>query len=300
MTAAHATSSAACCDRPSCSRRASAFERGELAPPRSSGSRTPPSTRRCALQEEAGLDVVTDGEMRRLSFQSQLPAAVDGFRRLGHRRVPLGRMALGRGRRPRARAAADRGGRQAAAPALALGRGVRLRARADRPDPQGDAAEPEHALEPVGSESGRLPRTRASRSTSGTSRRSSARRSTSSSRSARRTSRSTRHSTRSSSTRSGATSTRAAAGPPNAGSSSGSSSTTSSSATIRSVTFGFHLCRGNQASRWLVSGGYDWLAERVFPKIARSGCCSSTTTSARATSRRSPTCRRTRSPSSGS
>ncbi len=33
------------------------------------------------------------------------------------------------------------------------------------------------------------------------------------------------------------------------------------------VTFGFHLCRGNQASRWLVSGGYDWLATRVFGKI---------------------------------
>src|SRR5258707_11114808 len=32
-----------------------------------------------ALQEEAGLAVVTDGEMRRLSFQSELPAAVDGF-----------------------------------------------------------------------------------------------------------------------------------------------------------------------------------------------------------------------------
>jgi Methionine synthase II (cobalamin-independent) len=31
------------------------------------------------LQDEAGLDVVTDGEMRRLSFQSQLTAAVDGF-----------------------------------------------------------------------------------------------------------------------------------------------------------------------------------------------------------------------------
>jgi len=31
------------------------------------------------LQEEAGLEVVTDGEMRRLSFQSQLTAAVDGF-----------------------------------------------------------------------------------------------------------------------------------------------------------------------------------------------------------------------------
>jgi 5-methyltetrahydropteroyltriglutamate--homocysteine methyltransferase len=33
------------------------------------------------------------------------------------------------------------------------------------------------------------------------------------------------------------------------------------------VTFGFHLCRGNQASRWLVAGGYDWLAARVFPVI---------------------------------
>lgn len=33
------------------------------------------------------------------------------------------------------------------------------------------------------------------------------------------------------------------------------------------VSFGFHLCRGNQASRWLVSGGYEWLAERVFPRI---------------------------------
>ena len=32
-----------------------------------------------ALQEEAGLEVVTDGEMRRLSFQSQMTGAVDGF-----------------------------------------------------------------------------------------------------------------------------------------------------------------------------------------------------------------------------
>ena len=31
------------------------------------------------LQEEAGLEIVTDGEMRRLSFQSQMPEAVDGF-----------------------------------------------------------------------------------------------------------------------------------------------------------------------------------------------------------------------------
>lgn len=32
-----------------------------------------------ALQEEVGLEVLTDGEMRRLSFQSQMPAAVAGF-----------------------------------------------------------------------------------------------------------------------------------------------------------------------------------------------------------------------------
>lgn len=31
------------------------------------------------LQEEAGMEVVTDGEMRRVSFQSQLPEAVEGF-----------------------------------------------------------------------------------------------------------------------------------------------------------------------------------------------------------------------------
>ena len=33
------------------------------------------------------------------------------------------------------------------------------------------------------------------------------------------------------------------------------------------VTFAMHLCRGNQASRWLVEGGYEWLAERLFPRV---------------------------------
>jgi methionine synthase II (cobalamin-independent) len=33
------------------------------------------------------------------------------------------------------------------------------------------------------------------------------------------------------------------------------------------VAFGFHLCRGNQGSRWLVEGGYDLLAERIFPRV---------------------------------
>ncbi len=33
------------------------------------------------------------------------------------------------------------------------------------------------------------------------------------------------------------------------------------------MTVGFHLCRGNQGSRWLVSGGYDAIARPVFGKI---------------------------------
>jgi 5-methyltetrahydropteroyltriglutamate--homocysteine methyltransferase len=34
------------------------------------------------------------------------------------------------------------------------------------------------------------------------------------------------------------------------------------------VTFAFHLCRGNQQSRWLVEGGYEHLASAIFPRIA--------------------------------
>lgn len=34
------------------------------------------------------------------------------------------------------------------------------------------------------------------------------------------------------------------------------------------VTFGFHLCRGNQASRWLVEGGYDPIARQVFRGVS--------------------------------
>ena len=33
------------------------------------------------------------------------------------------------------------------------------------------------------------------------------------------------------------------------------------------VTFALHLCRGNQKSRWLVEGGYDEIAPKVFTKI---------------------------------
>jgi 5-methyltetrahydropteroyltriglutamate--homocysteine methyltransferase len=34
------------------------------------------------------------------------------------------------------------------------------------------------------------------------------------------------------------------------------------------VTFAFHLCRGNQQSRWLVEGGYENLAATIFPRVA--------------------------------
>lgn len=33
------------------------------------------------------------------------------------------------------------------------------------------------------------------------------------------------------------------------------------------VTFGFHLCRGNQGSRWLAAGGYDAIAAPIFKRI---------------------------------
>jgi 5-methyltetrahydropteroyltriglutamate--homocysteine methyltransferase len=35
----------------------------------------------------------------------------------------------------------------------------------------------------------------------------------------------------------------------------------------RPATFGFHLCRGNQLGRWLVSGGYEPIAGPVFGQI---------------------------------
>jgi 5-methyltetrahydropteroyltriglutamate--homocysteine methyltransferase len=35
----------------------------------------------------------------------------------------------------------------------------------------------------------------------------------------------------------------------------------------RPATFGFHLCRGNQLSRWLVAGSYDPIAGPVFGSV---------------------------------
>ena len=46
-----------------------------------------------SLQERAGLPVVTDGEMRRESFQSQMVEAVEGF---GENTIDARRLSLGR------------------------------------------------------------------------------------------------------------------------------------------------------------------------------------------------------------
>jgi 5-methyltetrahydropteroyltriglutamate--homocysteine methyltransferase len=55
------------------------FERGELSPAEFKRIEDAAVDGAVALQEAAGIEVVTDGEMRRLSFQSGLPDAVDGF-----------------------------------------------------------------------------------------------------------------------------------------------------------------------------------------------------------------------------
>jgi methionine synthase II (cobalamin-independent) len=55
------------------------FARGELAAARLKAVEDDAVDEALRLQETAGVEVVTDGEMRRLSFQSQLPAAVEGF-----------------------------------------------------------------------------------------------------------------------------------------------------------------------------------------------------------------------------
>ena len=55
------------------------FEQGQIEPAEFKRIEDAAVDAAVALQEQAGLDVVTDGEMRRLSFQSGLPDAVDGF-----------------------------------------------------------------------------------------------------------------------------------------------------------------------------------------------------------------------------
>src|SRR5690242_12528240 len=55
------------------------FEQGELTAAELKRAEDAAVDAAVELQERAGMEVVTDGEMRRLSFQSGLPDAVDGF-----------------------------------------------------------------------------------------------------------------------------------------------------------------------------------------------------------------------------
>ncbi|HEY3905759.1 MAG TPA: cobalamin-independent methionine synthase II family protein [Streptosporangiaceae bacterium] len=59
------------------------YERGELAPAGLKAAEDRAVREVVAMQEEVGLGVVTDGEMRRESFQSELTAACDGFTGVG-------------------------------------------------------------------------------------------------------------------------------------------------------------------------------------------------------------------------
>ena len=52
---------------------------GRIAPPDFKRVEDAAVDQAVAAQEEAGLEIFTDGEMRRLSFQSQMPEAVEGF-----------------------------------------------------------------------------------------------------------------------------------------------------------------------------------------------------------------------------
>ncbi len=55
------------------------FAAGKLAPAEFKKMEDRAVDQAVALQEEAGLEIVTDGEMRRQSFQSQMTAAIEGF-----------------------------------------------------------------------------------------------------------------------------------------------------------------------------------------------------------------------------
>ena len=56
------------------------------------------------------------------------------------------------------------------------------------------------------------------------------------------------------------------------------------------MTFGIHICRGNHKSMFYASGGYDRIAAHVFSGPASIATCSNTTTSGRGRSSRCVTC----------
>src|ERR671919_2206783 len=73
------TSSGACWGRGGCWRRRRGYAAGQIARPAYKSIKDRAVDEAVTQQEQAGLTVLTDGEMRRLSFQSQMVQAVEGF-----------------------------------------------------------------------------------------------------------------------------------------------------------------------------------------------------------------------------
>ena len=98
-----------------------------------------------AAQEAAGLEVVTDGEMRRTSFQSQMTEAVEGFANVGLDAFLWGDWhgddAVGGVNRPRPEGLGVTGTLRPRSPPL--DGGVHVRARPHLAHRQGHAAQPE-------------------------------------------------------------------------------------------------------------------------------------------------------------
>ncbi|HWP76717.1 MAG TPA: methionine synthase, partial [Methylomirabilota bacterium] len=65
------------------------FDRGELSPAALKQVEDRAVDEAVRLQEEAGLDVITDGELRRYAFFGHLIDALDGFDKLGGWAIPF-------------------------------------------------------------------------------------------------------------------------------------------------------------------------------------------------------------------
>ena len=238
-----------------------------------------------ALQEAAGLDVVTDGEMRRYAFFGHLVDALEGFDKPagwaitfrddeGHkaalaaagrrREAPLAPADVRRGvhlpARPHDAAGQGHAAQRAAGGGLLRSREVARRLR----DPRRLSRRP-RGLHPPRDRGAGAPRLRVHPD-----RRAAVRGAARRERSARATA--------------SAAAIRTGCSTP------ASSSTTRSSTGHPGVTFGIHICRGNHKSMFYASGGYDRIAEQVFRAPASIASCSSTTMSARERSSRCATC----------
>ena len=73
------TTWAACCGRPGLLDARHRHEAGEIGDEELRSAEDAAIATAVAMQEEAGIDVVTDGEFRRRDFRTGFVAAVDGF-----------------------------------------------------------------------------------------------------------------------------------------------------------------------------------------------------------------------------